>query len=193
MTTTGSPVSGVDVLIAEDDPLTRWSLRGLLERQGFSCAEADNGRVAVERALMGPPRCMLLDLGLPELDGFGVARRLRSDPRTRGVAIHCLTGQTDPAYLEQAKLLGCEAFLTKPIDAEVLLGVVRRQLRPDAEWITHLTMTQAQELLDWLENHGCTGLEVNCREETGFAVRCVCPPGFRLIRDESGRAHLCKD
>src|ERR1041384_8115547 len=73
----------IDVLIAEDDRLLRQTIRCLLEAQGYTCAEAGDGRAAVALARQRPPRCVLLDLGLPELDGFSVARHLRSDPRTR--------------------------------------------------------------------------------------------------------------
>jgi CheY-like chemotaxis protein len=65
---TGEAPAGVDVLIAEDDPLMRASLRLLLEGQGYTCAEASNGREAVDLARRHPPRCVLLDLAMPELD-----------------------------------------------------------------------------------------------------------------------------
>src|SRR5437763_4291879 len=68
-----------------------------------------------------------------------------------------------------------------------------RKWPPEAGWVTGLTLTEAQDLLDWLENHGCTGLEVSCPEGTAFAVRCVCPPGLRLGRDQGGQVCLFKD
>jgi len=85
----------VDVLIAEDDELLRLSLRLLLEQEGYTCAEAATGREALEAAHRHRPRCVLLDLGMPELDGLAVTRLLRSDPRTRAAHIHCLTGEAD--------------------------------------------------------------------------------------------------
>jgi hypothetical protein len=79
--------------------------------------------------------------------------------------------------------------LTKPLDVTRLPEVVHRQAkRPEPGWVSGLT--QAQELLDWLENHGCTGLEAQCQSETSFAVSCACPPGLRLDRDEGGAVHL---
>ena len=56
--------------------------------------------------------------------------------------------------------------------------------------VSGLNLTEAQELLDWLENHGCTRLEIQCQSETGFAVSCACPPGLKLGRDEWGALHL---
>src|SRR5947209_6028958 len=125
MTAQAERTAPVDVLIAEDNPFTRKSLRGLLERQGYTCVEAEDGLRAVELALSAAPKCVLLDLVMPGLDGFAVARRLRADPRTRAAHIHCLTGLSDPAAREQARQAGCEAFLTKPLDMEVLLEVLR--------------------------------------------------------------------
>jgi CheY-like chemotaxis protein len=123
-----SAVSPVDILIAEDHELTRRSLRLLLEREGYTCAEAVNGQQAVELAQLRSPRCVLLDLAMPVFDGIAVARRLRADPRTRGVHIHCLTGYQDLAVRQEARRAGCELFLTKPVDVEALLTVLRRQL-----------------------------------------------------------------
>jgi CheY-like chemotaxis protein len=180
-----------DILIADDDAQTRSLLRLFLEGQGFRCAEAEDGRQAVSLARAAPPRCLLLDLRMPGLDGFTVARSLRSDARTRGIHIHCLSGLPAAEVQEQARRAGCEEFLTKPVDAEALLEVVRRQVGPSRPgWVTGLSLTQAQNLLDWLENHGCTGVELCHQQAEGFAVRCACPPGFRLARDAGGSVRL---
>jgi CheY-like chemotaxis protein len=181
----------VDVLIAEDDALVRDSLRRLLEGQGYTTAAAADGREALDLARAHRPRCVFVDLGMPVLDGFAVARELRLDPRTRGAHIHCLTGRTDTDAREQALRAGCEEYLTKPVDVGQLLEVVHQGVgRAEAGWVTGLGVAEAEELLDWLENQGCTGLELEWRQEAGFAVRCACPPGLRLGRDETGRVAL---
>jgi hypothetical protein len=77
------------------------------------------------------------------------------------------------------------------VDFDQLLEVVRAAgARSPPEWITGLTFAEAEELLDWLEGQGCTGLEVSCEEGAGVAVRCTCPPGFRLTRNADGRIRL---
>ncbi len=179
-----APGAAEDILIADDDELLRSNLWFLLERQGYACAEAGDGREAVALARRAPPRCLFLDLAMPELDGFGVAHQLRQDPRTRGIHIHCLTGRHDRAARQRARQAGCELFLTKPVDAAALLRVVRRQLdaaRPE-EWVGGLTMRQAEDLLDWLQANGYPPGQLALREEL-FAVRCL---GFRAYRDEDG-------
>jgi CheY-like chemotaxis protein len=181
----------VDVLIADDDADTRSLLRHLLEGQGFTCTEAKDGQEAVDLVRATPPKCVLLDLAMPGLDGFAVARRLRVDPQTRDIHIHCLTTYADPDSRRCARQAGCEEFLTKPVEVARLLELVHQEVKPPAHgWVTGMTLTQARELLDWLENHGCTGLEVSCDEEAGFGVRCLCPPGLRLGRDAAGAVRL---
>jgi CheY-like chemotaxis protein len=162
----------VDILIAEDDPQTREILQHLLEKEGFSCAVAENGRQAVEMARTSPPRCVLLDLAMPGLDGFAVARKLRADPRTRTTHIHCLTGREDSASRREARQAGCEAYLTKPVNVRLLLQVIHQQMTgPQEVWVSGLSKTEAEDLLDWLETHGGRG-EVCYQDEGDFAVQC---------------------
>jgi CheY-like chemotaxis protein len=118
----------IDVLVAEDDPVVRLAVRQLLEGEGYTCAEAEDGREAVEIARQCPPRLVLLDLMMPDVDGFTAAEQLRSDPRTREVPIHCLTALDFPAARRAAARSGCEAFLAKPFDVDGLLDVVRTTL-----------------------------------------------------------------
>jgi CheY-like chemotaxis protein len=182
----------VDILIAEDDALVRGCLRRLLEHEGYTIAEAADGIQAVDLARRHRPQCVFLDLGMPGKDGFTVARELRLDPRTRAAHIHCLTGRMDSAAREQALRAGCEMYLTKPVNSEQLLQVVQEQVkRAEPEWVDGLTMAEARDLMDWLENNGCSGLELDWRGEGKFAVRCLCPPpNLRLGRDEEGRIRL---
>jgi CheY-like chemotaxis protein len=185
-----TPNSPVDILIADDDAVLRSSLRHLLEQQGYACAEAGDGREAVQLARQAAPRCLFLDLAMPGLDGFAVARQLRQDPRTRGIHIHCLTGRHDRAARELALQAGCELFLTKPVDAAALLRVVRRQVdgnRPE-EWVGGLTRNEAEDLLDWMEANGYPPGELDIREEA-FALRC---PGYRAYRDGGGQVRFVR-
>jgi len=114
----------MDVLIAEDDAITRLTLRQLLESEGYECAEADNGRDAVEIARQCPPRLALLDVMMPVLDGLAAARLLRSAPETSGVPILFLTGRDDPSARARAHRAGRTTFLTKPFDHHELLDLV---------------------------------------------------------------------
>jgi CheY-like chemotaxis protein len=182
----------IDVLIADDDAELRHSVRLLLEMQGYRCAEAADGREAVELALRHPPRCLLLDLVMPEMDGLSVARMLRADPRTRRAHIHCVSGSSDPRAPQKAQAAGCELYLAKPVDPAVLLEAVRGPGELGTVGVVSgLTRRQAEDLLDWLQNHGCTRLEAVLAGDT-FTVRCQCPPGLRLVPGERGSVRLLR-
>jgi CheY-like chemotaxis protein len=169
-----APPRTVDVLIAADDAALRAGLRLLLEGQGMTCAEAENGGEALDLARSSRPRCVLLDLTIPGLDGLTVARRLRADPRTRTARIHCLTGRSDPAVRQQARGAGCEGFLLKPVDPDTLLRAVGAWAAgPVLREVPGLTKTEAEDLLDWLEAHGVAQREVLLEGTTAFTVRWV--------------------
>jgi CheY-like chemotaxis protein len=121
--------ASIDVLIADDDSDNRESLRLLLETDGYACAEAETGQEALDIARHSPPRLVLLDLMMPYPDGFTVARKLRTDPRTHGVHIYCLTGRSDQAARTRAERAGCELFLTKPVTPVDLLNAVDVAMR----------------------------------------------------------------
>ena len=170
----------VDILIAEDDELMRRSLRRFFEEEGYRCSEAEDGGGGIRSARCAPPRCAILDLTMPVLDGFEVARALRSDVRTRGVHIHCLTGRSDALARAEAVDAGIETFLTKPLDPSQLLKLVHHQLtRPRVLQASGLSLTEAREQLDFWERSGCRGLEATCENGVNFTVRCTPPPTGR--------------
>jgi CheY-like chemotaxis protein len=163
--------AGIDVLIADDDHDLRASVRSFLELKGFRCAEAQDGQEAVEVALRRPPRCVLLDLAMPRLDGLAVARLLRADPRTRNAHVHCLTGRADAASRLQAEEAGCERFFTKPVDPEAVLQAVQ-DVGPATEVCRPgLTRDEAERLLDWMEANGLPPGQVEYVPGEGFQVR----------------------
>jgi CheY-like chemotaxis protein len=182
-------VEPVDVLIAEDDDTLRHSYRLLLEAHGLACAEATTGGEAVELARQRRPRCVLLDLNLPDMDGFTVARTLRADPRTSAAHIHCVSGLSDAASRQQASRSGCELYLTKPVPAEVLLEAAGAPGPEEIGLLTCSSLTEAENLLDWLQNHGCTQLQISLKDDE-VTVRCLCPSGYRLVRDQAGHVRF---
>src|SRR2546425_877934 len=123
----------IDVLIAEDDAITRLTLRQLLEAEGYRCAEAQDGEEAVQIARQCPPRLILLDVMMPGLDGFHAARQIRADPGTHGVPVLFLTARDDRTARAAARHAGCEVMLTKPFDYDGLLDVVSTALNADGE------------------------------------------------------------
>jgi CheY-like chemotaxis protein len=119
-----APVRTFDILIVEDNADAREVLRLVLERDGHRVAACADGLSGVERALAHKPDLMVVDVGLPGLDGFGVARKVRA---TLGhdVYLVALTGYGQPEDRRRALDAGFDTHLTKPVDAEVITRVLR--------------------------------------------------------------------
>ena len=116
----------ISVLAVDDDSIHCYAISRLLKHRGFSVATANCGNVALERAANERPDVVLLDVNLPDLSGFEVCRRLRSDPDTREIAVvfHTATSANEVSRL-QAVQVGGDAFLTYPVDQEHLYSVIQ--------------------------------------------------------------------
>jgi CheY-like chemotaxis protein len=116
------------VLVAEDHEDTRQLLRTLLERRGLTVVEAGDGFAAVDAAERERPDLILMDGGLPLLDGFAATRRLRGLPALAAVPIVFLSGHAGPQHKTAALEAGCDEYVVKPFDIERLDGVLTRHL-----------------------------------------------------------------
>jgi two-component system, sensor histidine kinase len=117
------------ILIIEDNTDVRESLRALLELSGYEVYEAPDGPSGVEKAVAVRPDIALIDIGLPGLDGYDVARRIRSMPDSRGIVLVALTGYAQPEYRERADQVGFDGYLAKPIDVSQLSELIETLLR----------------------------------------------------------------
>jgi len=112
------PAGGI--LLVEDNDDVREALRLWLENEGHRVAVAASGPAAVEAAARVRPDLVLIDIGLPGLDGYEVARRLRADAATRGAFLAALTGYGEPEARRRAAEAGFDAHLVKPVDESKL-------------------------------------------------------------------------
>ena len=119
----GAPSSGRSILIIEDHDDAREALRALLELEGHQVEAAASGPRGVELARECRPDIALVDIGLPEVDGYEVARRLRTLVPGRPYLI-ALTGYGQPDDVARARDAGFDAHLLKPIDPDALAGVL---------------------------------------------------------------------
>lgn len=113
------------VLVVEDDSDLRQTIRWMLEDEGFSVETAGDGQAALEQAMRKKPSLVLLDMGLPILDGNGVAAGLRS---AYGNAIMILTMTADGRAAEKARYIGAIGYLSKPFELDALIDAVRNAL-----------------------------------------------------------------
>lgn len=112
------------VLVVEDSADIAESLAMLLEGSGHTVSVAADGLSGVTQAESFEPDLMLVDIGLPGIDGYEVARRLRKNPRTSAITLVALTGYGQPKDREQAKNAGFDAHFLKPVDVHVLESFV---------------------------------------------------------------------
>ena len=115
------------VLIVEDDAAIRRVVALALADEGYGVAVASNGRVALERLRYHRPRLILLDLQMPEVNGWEFARRYRARPGPHA-SIVVVAAAVDVAA--QAAPIGAAAVLAKPFDLDALLAVVARYAGP---------------------------------------------------------------
>jgi|SRR6056297_1859993 len=114
------------VLLAEDEPHIVELLSFLLGRLGFRVETEPNGRAALHRALSERPDVMILDVMLPDLNGFDLLRRLREDPRGQDIPIIMLTAKGQREDRETAERLKVDEFITKPFSNAELVETVSR-------------------------------------------------------------------
>ncbi|HXO20543.1 MAG TPA: response regulator [Thermoanaerobaculia bacterium] len=108
------------VLLVEDDADSREALKTLLELNGYAVDVADNGLQGVERAINLRPDIAVVDIALPEMDGYEVARRIRAQLGSNTTFLIALTGYTSESDRERSLEAGFDAHLGKPVDIERL-------------------------------------------------------------------------
>jgi CheY-like chemotaxis protein len=109
------------VLIVEDNVDSGQSLKLLLSRAGQDVRIVEDGASAVPAALDFQPHLVVLDIGLPDMDGYVVARQLRDDPRTRAAFIIAATGYGRDEDRMRSRQAGIDEHMTKPVDVDALL------------------------------------------------------------------------
>jgi len=114
------------ILIVDDDALLRRSLKYRLEREGYTVTAAETGEDGLGLARRDPPDLILLDIGLPDQDGLGVARALQRETHT---PIIFLTGRTQETDIVVGLEVGAEDYITKPFGMRELLARIRVVLR----------------------------------------------------------------
>jgi two-component system, cell cycle response regulator DivK len=112
------------VLIADDSQDTREVYRQFLVAAGYHVAEAGDGHEAVAQATALRPAVVVLDLGLPMVDGWVAAERIAAHPDTRSIPVVILSGHAQPEVRKRAADRGCAGFLVKPCEPQRLLEMI---------------------------------------------------------------------
>jgi len=116
------------ILVVEDNEMNRDMLSRRLQRKEYEVLLALDGRQGIAMAQSGNPDLILLDLSLPEIDGWEATRCLKADPATRHIPVIALTAHAMAWDREKAFAAGCDDYDTKPVDFQRLLGKIETLL-----------------------------------------------------------------
>jgi two-component system, cell cycle response regulator DivK len=122
---TATPV----ILLADDYADAREMLALYLSVRGYRVEQAEDGQEAVTKALDLRPSVIVMDLLMPGMDGWAATRQLKGDPRTAGIPVINLTAQERWDTMGRAVRSGCDSFIAKPCDPEILVAEIARLLR----------------------------------------------------------------
>ena len=121
------------VLLVEDDPVTCEVMRRILEKEGWKVSEAENGRLALECMKRERPSLILLDLMMPEMDGFEFAARVRRNIEWRLIPIVVVTAYPERYRRDELLAAGCEVCIVKPVDTRDLARQLENALESKSQ------------------------------------------------------------
>ncbi len=116
------------ILLVEDNEMNRDMLSRRLAKKGFEVVIAVDGRSGLDMAASESPELILLDMSLPVMDGWEVARNLKADDSLKGIPVIALTAHAMAGDREKALEAGCDDYDTKPVDFKRLLGKISQML-----------------------------------------------------------------
>lgn len=114
-----------NILIVEDNPVDRQRLEKLLSEAGYMVATAADGVQAVASAKRSRPDAILMDINMPEMDGFAATRALQGDAQTKDIPVLLVSAKDQKADKAWGQMLGAKGYVTKPFSDEQLLSQVR--------------------------------------------------------------------
>jgi CheY-like chemotaxis protein len=117
------------VLIADDDRIIRMLLKVLLEQDGYTVLETENGQQALDVARRERPDLVIIDLTMPQMDGYEAIQRIRQEAAIASLPVIVLTAETGPGVEQRVLELGADDYLIKPFEADVLRARVRAVFR----------------------------------------------------------------
>lgn len=123
-----SGVDGRTVLIIEDSPTQALHLQALLEQEGLNVVLAEDGRIGLEVAQQLQPDLIILDLQMPEMNGFQVCRRLKDEDRTASIPVIMFTRHDDREAVVLGLQLGAVDYIPKDAFADAVLLETLRQM-----------------------------------------------------------------
>jgi diguanylate cyclase (GGDEF)-like protein len=189
-----APLTLATVLMVDDEEANLYALRLILESKGYRCLEAGTGPEAIEIANASNPDVILLDIHLPEMDGYEVCRRLKAEPKTSQIPVVFLTARyRDHEEIARGLEAGAYDYVTKPFSASELtarLGVMVRIRRAEAEARKASVTDSLTGLYNRRFLHQRLEEEIARSRRHGAPLSCVMldVDHFKAVNDSSGHA-----
>src|SRR5574340_434604 len=117
----------IEILIAEDSRTQAEQLQLLLEEHGYTVTTAPNGMAALTQLRLRQPALVISDIMMPELDGYGLCRALKSDEKLKSIPVMLVTTLSDPQDVIRGLECGADNFIRKPYDEKYLLSRIDRK------------------------------------------------------------------
>ena len=119
------------ILVVDDELLLQVMLKDALEGAGHAVVLAENGRVAIDRAKADRPDLILMDILMPDLDGYDTCKLMNADPALDGMPVILISATAEPkGVVDRAKQVGAAAVLSKPVSVDKLQQVLAQTLKP---------------------------------------------------------------
>jgi signal transduction histidine kinase len=139
--------SAPTILYIEDDPVNRLLVHRVLATEGYQMLEAEDGLSGIEMARRQRPDLILMDINIPNMDGYAVTTRLKSLPETRDIPIIALTANVMEGDRSRSLAAGCDGYIPKPVDVDALPQQVATYLKGKHEDV------EAKTKIEMLEEH----------------------------------------
>lgn len=117
------------ILYVEDDPNNRTLIRRILGAEGYTVHEAPNAATALEKLKTLKPDLILMDINMPEVDGYTLTAQIRAMPEMSSVPIVALTANVMKGDRERSLQAGCDGYIQKPIDIDTIAAQIQRFMK----------------------------------------------------------------
>jgi len=131
------------ILVVDDDEALADVLSRRLNQQGFDTLLADCGELALAKARSESPALIVLDLRLPDMDGFSICQELADSPATCQIPVIILSGMERPDIIRRSRAAGCCYFVRKPYDPNAMLVLIRQAINEASGWSDWETTQQS--------------------------------------------------
>jgi len=116
------------ILVIEDNEQNMYLCTYILTSRGYDVVQARSGRDGIASALEHQPDLIILDIQLPEMDGYAVAHELKGNPETKSIPVVAVTSYAMMGDRERILAAGCEGYMEKPINPETFMGEIENHL-----------------------------------------------------------------